>query len=146
MPGGLSIRLIYQSVIHICFHTVQIKIIMSQKTAVSISYHTSTENKKHEKKNKTENTTYMFNDLTRRYAPKSSPVMLIDSGYPVPRNPWQFEAISDTRIQVLNVAMNQRLAGGGTVNGTVLSRPLKPEGFHRLTCMIDSSHLRAQAV
>ena len=101
---------------------------------------------KHEKKNKTENTTYMFKNLTRRYAPKSSPVMLIDSGYPVPRYPWRFEAISDIRIQVLNVAMNQRLAGGGTVYGTVLSRPLKPEGFHRLTCMIDSSHLRAQAV
>ena len=132
--------------IHICFHTVQIMIIMSQNTAVSISYHTSTENNKYEKKNKTENTTYMFKNLTRRYAPKSSPVMLIDSGYPVPRYPWRFEAISDTRIQVLNVAMNQRLAGGGTVYGTVLSRPLKPEGFHRLTCMIDSSHLRAQAV
>ena len=98
------------------------------------------------KKNKTENTTYMYKNFTRRYAPTSSPVMLIDSGYPVPRYPWRFEAISDTRIQVLNVAMNQRLAGGGTVYGTVLSRPLKPEGFHRLTCMIDSSHLRAQAV
>ena len=118
---------------------------MSQKTAVSISYHTSTENKKHEK-NKTENTTYMFKNLTRRYTPKSSPVMLIDSGYPVPRYPWRFEAISDTGIQALNVAMNEKLAGGGTVYGTVLSRPLKPEGFHRLTCMIDSSHLRAQAV
>ena len=100
--------------IHICFHKVQIKIIMSQKNAVSISYHASTENNKYEK-NKTENTTYMFKNLTRRYAPKSSPVMLIDSGYPVPRYPWRFEAISDTRIQALNVAMNQRLAGGGTV-------------------------------
>ena len=68
------------------------------------------------------------------------------TGYPVPRNPWRFEAISDTRIQVLNVAVNQRHAGGGTFYGTVMSRPLKSEGFHRLTCMIDSSHLRAQAV
>ena len=118
---------------------------MSQKTAVSISYNASTENNKYEK-NRTENTTYMFQNLTRRYAPKSSPVMLINTGYPVPRYPWRFEAISDTRIQVRNVAMNQRLAGGGSVYGTVLSRPLKPEGFHRLTCMIDSSQLRPQAV
>ena len=72
-------------------------------------------------KNKTENTTYMFKNLTRRYAPKSFPVMLVDTGYPVPRYPWRFEAISDTRIHVLNVAINQRLAGGGTVNGSVRS-------------------------
>ena len=127
--------------IHICFHTVQIKII----TSVFISYHASTENNKYEK-TRLKYYLYVKKKLTRRYAPKSSPVMLVDSGYPVPRYPWRFEAISDTRIQALNVAMNQKLVGGGTVYGTVLSRPLKPEGFHRLTCMIDSSHLRAQAV
>ena len=76
----------------------------------------------------------------------SSPMMFVDTGYPVPWNPWRFEAISDTRIQVLNVALNQRPAGGVTVHGIVLSRPLKPKGFHRLTCMIDSSHLRTQAI
>ena len=132
--------------IHICFHTVQIKIIMSQKPAVSISYHTSIENKKHEKKIRLKILLACSKNLTRRYATKSTPVMLVDTGYPVPRYSWRFEAISDTRIQALNVAMNQKLAGGGSVYGTVLSRHLKPEGFHRLTCMIDSSRLPAQAV
>ena len=142
MPGGLSILLIYQSVFsdsHMFPHSPKQDYYVPENCSIYIvSY-------KH-RKNKTENTTYMFKNLTRRYAPKSFPVMLIDSDYPVPRYPWRLEAISDTRIQALNVAMNQKLAGGGTVYGTVLSRPLKPEGFHRLTCMIDSSHLRAQAV
>ena len=88
----------------------------------------------------------MFENFARRYASKSSPVMVVDTGYPVPRNPWRLEAISDTRIHALNVAMNQRHADGGTFYGTVVSRPLKSEGFYRLTCMIDSSHLRAQVV
>ena len=62
-------------------------------------YYYATENcpitqgdKKYICQKKTKNITYMFENFARRYASKSSPVMFVDTGYPVPRNPWRFDA------------------------------------------------------